>query len=515
MAFERSPSPSLTLSPTLALDACPLLDRSVSTASSTSNSSDSRSRRSSSSRISDSGKRRGYMRPQATTYAESAKNRDSVMSLGTIAHLQYYFARTGLLDGKGAQFAKENARKRKPSTSSGVSGLRSSSLGLFATPTSAFLTASPGNEYAISDSGITDSPTDDGEGGANWEGEMMLPPTVSTYNQRPIYVQPPPDVKMLRRELTEALEDALKVLKESDKSPDLVESQGWYEIQGMHLLDITTLAIRAAKNYYTAHAQPQRLYSIKSERQIRSELYQVLEILKRMAARNFADGIRQSEKVAILTWIVGISELIQSEINQEKAEEEERGRWNWKDGDWNGREREREWAFLRSFTEVPDALPEWTDPRNDESLPTPFLLYFQSGLRLVHLHNTLVQKSKRQFEEIKVFHIDTGKPYRMAENLRFWIKAAQLRWDTHLDVDVMGVVHGKSPEAWRQFDVAILKWCKGIREEISAEWLERNSPSRRVLPTLRIEKSPTRKTVVPQLEIDTQEGAKVGMGLLA
>jgi hypothetical protein len=210
--FERSPSPSLALSPTLALDACPHLDRSVSTASSNS----SRSRRSSSSRLSDSGKRRGYMRPQATTYAESAKNRDSVMSLGTIAHLQYYFARTGLLDGKGAQFAKESAQKRK---SSAPSSSRASSLGL-SDSSNALLSASPGDNYAISESGFTDSPVDQGEEGPSWDGDMMLPPTVSTYNQRPIYVQPPPDVKMLRRELTEALEDALKVLKESDKSPD-------------------------------------------------------------------------------------------------------------------------------------------------------------------------------------------------------------------------------------------------------------------------------------------------------
>jgi hypothetical protein len=222
--FERSSSPSLALSPTLALDACPHLDRSVSTASSTS----SRSRRSSSSQITEgsvSGKRRGYMRPQATTYAESAKNRDSVMSLGTIAHLQYYFARTGLLDGKGAQFAKEHAQDRRSSErrsserkASAAMTARASSMGLPDT-SNMFLSASPSDNYAISDTGLTDSPTEQGEDVPNWDQEpLMLPPTVSTYNQRPIYVQPPPDVKMLRRELTEALENALKVLKESDKA---------------------------------------------------------------------------------------------------------------------------------------------------------------------------------------------------------------------------------------------------------------------------------------------------------
>lgn len=227
---ERDSSPPMALSPGLALDACPLLDRSVSTASSIS----SQSRRSSSSRLSDSGisssKRRGYMRPQATFVAESAKNRESVMSLGSIAHLQYYFARTGLLDGKGAQFAKEDplGQKRKssapvsPSTSGMAKpgGSRAVSMGLLDTSSGLFLPTSPRESCAVSDGGFTDSPIDQ-EDDLEWEdGEMMLPPTVSTYNQRPIWVQPPPDLTMLRRELTEALEDALKVLKETDKSKD-------------------------------------------------------------------------------------------------------------------------------------------------------------------------------------------------------------------------------------------------------------------------------------------------------
>ena len=204
-----------------------------------------------------------------------------------------------------------------------------------------------------------------------------------------------------------------------------------------------------------------------------------------MASRNFAGGIRQAEKVGILTWIVGISELIQSEINQEKKEQEEREKFGWRLGDWTGKEREREELFLRSFMENPEQMPEWTKPKDNEGLPTPFLKFFQNGLRLVTLHNELVKKSKRHFEEIKVWHTDTAKPYRMAENLRFWIKAAKLRWDMTLNVDVMGIVQGDKPAAWRQFDEALLQWCRGVREEITAEWLEgRVTPlSRKTPPT--------------------------------
>jgi hypothetical protein len=135
------------------------------------------------------------------------------MSLGSIAHLQYYFARTGLLDGKGAQFAKKTPDFKR------VGGIqRSSSAGPSLTTE---LSLSPDQStYAFSDSGLNESPVEQTEDAA-WDRELaMLPPTVSTYNQRPAYVAPPPDLTMLRRELTEALEDALKVVKESDKSTE-------------------------------------------------------------------------------------------------------------------------------------------------------------------------------------------------------------------------------------------------------------------------------------------------------
>lgn len=146
------------------------------------------------------------------------------MSLGSIAHLQYYFARTGLLDGKGAQFAKEDMITRKKSGNLGASGSRASSGNMNHAPvdTSGGL-LSPSmaaDSCAVSDAGLTDSPIDQDDEAEDWDSDMMLPPTVSTYNQRPIYVPPPPDLTMLRRELTEGLEDALKALKETDKSPD-------------------------------------------------------------------------------------------------------------------------------------------------------------------------------------------------------------------------------------------------------------------------------------------------------
>ena len=319
---------------------------------------------------------------------------------------------------------------------------------------------------------------------------MMLPPTVSTYSHKVQYIPPPPDSETLREDLKKSLVDAGKALEqiettagkdlnvprnenEDSNSADIKSqecSSGWHEIQGLHVLDVVTLAIRAAKIYYTAHEHPQRLYSIKSERQIREELLTVMDVLKRMASRTFAGGMKEDELSVILKWVKGIDRFIVEEQAMEAKEAETRGKWQWLDGSWDGQERKRERLFMCSF--VPDAdLPDWTLGGETESHPSPFLQALRNGLTLVHLHNAVLQKSKRQFGDIKTYHTDTAKPYRCAENLRYWIKAAEIRWEIKIKVNVTGVVHGRS-EAWPDFEAAILQWCQVVRKEITNEWEE-------------------------------------------
>ncbi|MCJ1463798.1 hypothetical protein MMC07_002407 [Pseudocyphellaria aurata] len=479
--FTRDSSPSPSLSPTPALSACPKLDRSFSATSSAS----TFSRQSTTSRSSSASaalRKRGYVRPQGATFSDSARNRDSVLSLGSIAHLQYYFARTGLLDGKGGQLAKE--LKKKPTLTDSL-----------------FNSAS--QTHACSDIGspaeeTVDSPVEEEETHQNWDESMMLPPTVSTYSHRVHYLPPPPDSETLRNDLINALREAEKVLDqvegsvsvldrqkdsgdvvnekdfEQGDSPVLETPSSWHEIQGLNILDVVTLAIRAAKIYYTAHEHPQRLCSIKSERQIREELLSVLDVLKRMAGRNFAGGIKQEELGIVQSWVKDIENFIAEEQVIEKQEAQDRENWKWLDGSWTGREREREWLFMCSF--LPEGtLPEWTISGPNGQRPTPFLQSLRSGLTLVMLSNTILKRSKRQFGEIKAFHTDTAKPYRCAENLRYWIKAAELRWETRLKVDVTGVVHSKTA-AWTDFDAAILQWSQVVREELTKEWRECSVP---------------------------------------
>ena len=404
------------------------------------------------------------------------------MSLGSIAHLQYYFARTGILDGKGGQLAKEV--KKTGSTPR---------LSLGTSP----------NEAAFSLSGkfeadLTSSPIDDDDLSQDWEEPMMLPPTVSTYSHRTQYIAPPPDsrtmIEDLQRallEVAEALADARKYNsnnadrqkgKDASSEQGIVpvqdeeifsnassSNQGLHEIQGIHMLDVVTLAIRAAKIYYTMHEHPQRLATIKSERVVREELLSVLDILKRMASRQFAGGIKVDELQVIETWMKSVRELLAKEQAIEEQERRDRENWRWLEGSWTDGNREREWLFMNTFVQG-EELPTWSRRSASQALPTPFLESLRNGLTLVCLHNTILKKTKRHYGEIKSFHTDTRKPYRAAENLRYWIKAAEIRWEIKLQVDVMGVVYGTSDAVWEGFDAAILTWCQTVREEITREW---------------------------------------------
>lgn len=427
------------------------------------------------------------------------------MSLGSIAHLQYYFARTGLLDGKGAQLARG---KRKVSGYGDNSNIVDSGTASPRTPSS----------LEFDDVFYAKAIDEDDEYDYEWEIDpMMLPPTVSTYNHKEQYIPPPPETATLRRELLEALEYASTTLSNvreeridrnarakelersgrstppfaeyqtSVQSPTLLQrspGRGWHEIQGMHILDVVTLAIRAAKDYYTMHEHPLRLNKVKSERQLREELLGVMDVLKRMGIRGFAGGMKPEEISTIEAWTNKVRDFLDKEKDVEGQELNDRQSWQWLEGDWAADDRKREWQFLNTFIDS-EALPDWTSAGYDEDFPNQFLQKLSDGLILIHLHNSILKKSRRQYGEIRSFHVDFAKHYRAAENLRFWIKAAEIRWEIKLELDVLGLVYNKGPQFWLQFDKVLMQWCKVVREEITNEWKAGSVQVGGAIPTIR------------------------------
>ena len=378
------------------------------------------------------------------------------MNLGSIAHLQYYFARTGLLDGKGGQMATKDQNGENDRS----------------TPT-------------LHGPAALDSPVEE-EGQLGWEaaqeegGDIMLPPTVSTYSDRTQRLQPLPDHGSLKKNLVDALESALHALEDvswhSTTSEGTGPTEGCDEIYGLHILDITTFAIRAARMYYIMHPNPARLNQVKPDYQVRRDLISVLDVLKRWAARKFAGGLHEDERVDLLVWISEVGMMIDQETRLEDSERRERDRLEWMNGaTWAGREKERETNFLSSllyssFGEVNPSLPEHTHV-SQEQTQTKFLNALADGRKLIQMHNEAVKRSRKQFGQIGPHHTDVDKPYRRAENLRFWIKAAQLRWEVKLDVNVMGVVsRSRDHVIWSSFDEAVMKWSKTVREELTRDW---------------------------------------------
>ncbi|KIX93432.1 uncharacterized protein Z520_10851 [Fonsecaea multimorphosa CBS 102226] len=443
---SRSPSPSPNLLATP--DSSTLLSNRSCSGVSTISSRSSYSNGSTTSRTSTNSRRRGYVRPQGGSFAESAKNRESVMSLGSIAHLQYYFARTGLLDGKGGQMAKkkQNGEYDIPKLS---------------------LTA---NQELV------ESPIED-ESQANWDAihedgtDMMLPPTVSTYSHRSTHVAPPPDQKTMKKELVEALENALQAVESCEGSANgnpEDQTQGFYEIQGLHVLDTTTQAIRAARLYYTLHPNPQRLNSIRSDQELRRDLYSVLDVLKKCASRNFAGGFREDERLAVLVWVSDVGMMIDQEAKLEEADRTERKDWHWMDdAKWIDREQERDINFLNFLLHGTGQSPS---PEKADVNPE-FFRNLADGRDLVKMHNAAVKRSKRQFDFIKSFHEDVAKPYRRADNLRYWLKAAELRWELKLQLDVMAVANQVGDSTvWSSFEDVIRQWSRGVRAELAKDW---------------------------------------------
>ena len=126
--------------------------------------------------------------------------------------------------------------------------------------------------------------------------------------------------------------------------------------------------------------------------------------------------------------------------------------------------------FMSYFDSPTDKLPEPEEITEDTNLPTPLLKALQTGLHLILIHNNVVRRSKRPFGQIPQYHTEFSKPYRLAENLRYWKKAAELRWEVKLQFDVMAVVNGTSQDAWRGFSKAVELWCETVLREVRADW---------------------------------------------
>lgn len=328
---------------------------------------------------------------------------------------------------------------------------------------------SPGLDRGfLSDSNLDDYPSDEDE------DFMHIPPTTSTYNPKRSNLPPPPDPEVLRGHLREALAITKRAWEQAPITGEAVDPEAkssGLELSGIDVVELATSAVRAAKAYY--YTTDITRVGAKSEKALREDFIAILDALKRMShlredLEENDGSVTAEEKAQVVSWISSVEDCLAQE--ESSIGEIRRKCREWSEGDWTGREMERNHAFLSFFDPSPTPLPA---PPKDETYPNEFLKELQNGLRLILIHNSIVKGSKRPFGRIPRYHTEFGKPYRTAENIRFWRKAVELRWEVKVGEwgDVFEVVNG-TEQGWRGLERDINRWCETILAEARREWGE-------------------------------------------
>jgi hypothetical protein len=126
------------------------------------------------------------------------------------------------------------------------------------------------------------------------------------------------------------------------------------------------------------------------------------------------------------------------------------------------------------------------DP-SEPMLPSPsateFLDALRTGTKLCFIHNALTHFSRRPFGLITRFHTDTSVRYRVTDNLRYFAKAAQIRWEIQIEWDVEEIWRA-SPNGDEMLKRELGKWCKAVIDEMHKIYQEEISEGENVLDEL-------------------------------
>ena len=106
-----------------------------------------------------------------------------------------------------------------------------------------------------------------------------------------------------------------------------------------------------------------------------------------------------------------------------------------------------------------------SEPKIPPPSSTSFLDTVRTGTKLCQIHNALTHFSLRPFGLITRFHHDTTVQYRVTDNLRYFAKAAEIRWEIAIDWDVEEIWRAtpKGDEMLRQ---QLGMWCAKVITEI-------------------------------------------------
>jgi hypothetical protein len=125
---------------------------------------------------------------------------------------------------------------------------------------------------------------------------------------------------------------------------------------------------------------------------------------------------------------------------------------------------------------------------SEPKIPPPsswdtFVAALKTGTKLCVIHNALTHFSLRPFGLITRYHTDTSVQYRVTENLRYFAKAAEIRWDVQIEWDVEEIWRS-TPKGLAMFKLQLSKWCESVTKEMGKIYHEEMAEGEDVLDEL-------------------------------
>ncbi|GBC09617.1 hypothetical protein RclHR1_00900003 [Rhizophagus clarus] len=383
--------------------------------------------------------KRGYKKPsKPREFAKSAKKRQSVLALGSITHLQHFYAKRGIIiKPKKPKHVEEAEKKLKLSINTNVSDLLE-------------ITEEPDEDFPP-----TPLPPS--------------PPPLPAYITSKLDVETDPEVLLATCHADiQAMLDAWcivtgEVKAEADPVP----------VDILAAIETTTKAVQSVKNYSMFKED----LSAESLTKIRAVALEVLEMIsdleeshrdeddsssedghlykesnyhsldrQRNILRKYIEVVEESLLFDDKDLYPNTSYLRPSSVSSEEDLKQgvavitpplSPGHPN---NDWVNPEvfgddiMARYHAFLEAHRpskskQSPDYIP-LPDPHVDK---TEFLASLSDGKLLCVIYNTIVRRSKRPFGFIDKIHEDTSRTYRATENLKFFAAAAKFRFEIKFD----------------------------------------------------------------------------------
>jgi len=425
--------------------------------------------------------RRAYKKPsKPREFAKSAKKRQSVLALGSITHLQHFYAKRGIIIKPKKPKHIEEAEKK--------------------------LTINTNSSYLLQ---VTEEPDD--------FPPTPLPPSpppLPTFLTSKLDVEMDPDVLLgnCHADIQAMLDAWCMITGEAKSEQDPVP------VDILAAVESTTKAVQSIRNYTMVKDD----ITDESLAKIRSSALEVLEMISDLEKTHRDDDTDDSgsedghlykssnytsldkQRATLQKYIQIVEEFLlfddkeiyppNTSYLRTNSDDEKKdsnllsqltpplspghSNLDWSNPDHFGSDKlARYHAFLEAHRPSKSKrLPDYTplpDPKSDKA---GFFASLADGKLLCTIYNTIVRRSKRPFGFIDKIHEDTLRTYRATENLKFFAAAVKFRFDIKFDEFNVAEIVKLTDNGKTQLEKALEIFCEKAMQELISTGLHRQIP---------------------------------------